>query len=118
MALTDAIAAGEPGYFASLEAGALTAAIERPRGLKKLSKRPRHTAGFASVDAGTLTIAVERGRGVKTPTTWSRPAADVRLERLGRYPDELRDHVSRPFYRRRTLEQQEGADLLIYPVLE
>lgn len=42
--------------------------------------------------------------------------ASVRLHRVGDYPAELAEHLGRPFYRRRTLERQEGADLLVTPV--
>lgn len=38
-----------------------------------------------------------------------------RLLRVGDYPAELRPHLARPFYRRRTLERQEGADLMVEP---
>lgn len=38
------------------------------------------------------------------------------LWRVGKYPAELAEHVGRPFYRRRTLEKQEGADLMVLPV--
>lgn len=38
------------------------------------------------------------------------------LRRVGTYPPEIAAHVGRPFYRRRTLERQEGADLVLRPV--
>jgi YD repeat-containing protein len=41
--------------------------------------------------------------------------AALMLLRVGDYRGEVSDHATRPFYRRRTLEEQEGTDLLVYP---
>jgi hypothetical protein len=87
--LANAANAEEPRVFGALDEAALADTLERQPAKKKKKKPPKRR---------------------------KKCHAGVRLLRLGPYPPALAEHLTRPFYRRRTLEEQEGADLFIYPI--
>lgn len=72
---------------------------------------------FHEIDAIAIATSLEQvaNERKKKPRT-KKCHVDVKLWRLGHYPGELAEHLRRPFYRRRTLEEQEGADLFMFPV--
>ena len=82
---------GEPGLYSGIDAAALSAQLQRVASRK------------------------DRKKKVSVRSTTSNRIKVVIL-RLGPYVGEYAPHVDRPFYRRRTLEKQQGADLFVTPL--
>ena len=81
----------EPGLFSGIDASALSDQLQRVSSRKDKKKK------------------------VPVPSTGSH-RIKVKILRLGPYFGEYAPHVDRPFYRRRTLEKQQGADLFLTPL--